>query len=72
MPAPEGSDRYSGQARFRETVRGKLVLEVEVNVTSYSQEERGYSPHWLWRDATSHDLYPLKYVRKHKELGSLI
>lgn len=67
MPAPDGDQ--TGNARFRTGWNGKLILEVE-----YEQRRDSAlgGPILAWRDATSHDLYRTRWMRKQRGMEPLI
>lgn len=60
MPAPPKSDRITGQTRYREGWFGRLILQVEENVTFY-RPASSCNPSKIvttrWRDARASDLY---------------
>ncbi|WP_305096468.1 hypothetical protein [Croceibacterium aestuarii] len=67
MPAPDGDQ--TGNARFRKHWSGRLILQVEYE--RFRDEALGGSV-LAWRDATDHDLYRTRWMRKHRGLEPLI
>lgn len=71
MPAPQtryGRD-VTGQTRFREDWRGRLILQVQVRD---GRDRALGGDQFRWIDANDNDLYALRYHRKRKDLEPLI
>lgn len=73
MPAPPprmGRDDPTGEARFRRSLFGRLVLQVQLRAScrdSAFGKDRLY-----WADAVDSDLWRLRWHRQHRKLEALI
>jgi hypothetical protein len=67
--APIGGRPFTGRARFRRTLFGRLVLQLEEEVERDPAMPQRPNP---WRDAGELDLWRLRAERKHAGLEPLI
>jgi hypothetical protein len=67
MPAPEGNS--TGDARFRTSLTGKLILQVEYE---QGRDTALGGPILAWRDATARDLRRTRHMRASRGLEPLI
>ncbi|RWF44278.1 MAG: hypothetical protein EOS65_02565 [Mesorhizobium sp.] len=70
MPSPPNADRITGQTRYRSGWFGKLILQVEENVSFYRPVSSGNPSRMVetrWRDARRGDLYLIEWHERQKQ-----